>query len=120
MADNNHDVLSVVKQLEEAGDITFDIAEKFREAVSKNRESILSLYILDVNRSGITDSKEWVRIYKELTLLKDFSMLLGAPLPNQPVRELTQDEISQHYDRKRDFLINGSEESHEQHSEGYR
>lgn len=112
IADTNTDILKTLKSLEETGEINLETAEAYRKVVNLNAGDILSLYMMDVTRFDRTEGKERGMVYKELTLMKNFSMLLGTRMLRQPVRELTQLEM----DRRESFLLHGAD-TDDRHSE---
>lgn len=103
LADTHKDILDLLNRFETSGDISLsptvatEAVNTFREEVRKYPESILSLYLMDVYRSGMDRGTYRVVVRKELSLMRDFSTVLGVPLRNPPPRDLTQEEIAQRF-----------------------
>jgi len=103
LADTRKDILDLLARFETSSDISLsptaatEAMNMFREEVRKHPESILSLYLLDVYRSGLDRGVYRVVVRKELSLVKDFSTILSVPLRNPPPRDLTPEEIAQRY-----------------------
>lgn len=114
IADTNTDILKVLKGFEESGEIDLETAEAYCKVVNLSGGDILSLYMMDVARFSTIDGKYRGMVYKELMLMKNFSMLLGTRMLLQPFRELSQAEI----DRRNSFLQHGADID-EQRSEGH-